>query len=132
MSPAKTRVTLLSPRTARIEFSETGKFPDDPSFFFMNRKDSIPWPDKKKEGATHTFRSEHLEIRVIEDGKPPSPENLLIRWKLGKRNGEWRPGDIDDQNLGASFSALDNCSLFWMFSSLDMRVHFMYRNDITC
>jgi glycosyl hydrolase family 31 len=107
------RVTLLSQRTARIEYSPTGDFSDSPSFFFINREKTIPWPRQTMNGNLIIYNSDNLEIHIRQDGRPPSPANMEVTWKIANQEEKCFPGEIDEKNLGASFSALDNCSHYF-------------------
>ncbi len=49
-----------------------------------------------------------VAIKVANDGQAPHPENLEIRWQRAGGQRAWRPGDLDEENLGAPFLALDN------------------------
>jgi hypothetical protein len=49
-----------------------------------------------------------VEVRVRPDGQPPHRANLEIHWTRQGRPRTWRPGDLDRENLGAPFLALDN------------------------
>jgi hypothetical protein len=103
------RITLLSPRTARIEVTESGRFIDGPSFFFINRpEETHPWPSVEREGPIATHCSEHFELTVDGEATLFSPQSLQIQWRWENRQGAWRPGDLDTENLGGPFSALDN------------------------
>ena len=37
------RISLLSPRSCRVELSPSGEFPAGPSFLLMQRGEPIPW-----------------------------------------------------------------------------------------
>ncbi|MBN1476072.1 hypothetical protein JXA47_04910 [Candidatus Sumerlaeota bacterium] len=104
------RITLLSPRSARVELSPSGEFLAGPSFFFMQRGEPLPWPHRERVGEWRVHRSEHLEIRVRDGARDLSADTLEVHWTLDERSGVWRPGDVDEANLGSSFSALDNCN----------------------
>ena len=49
-----------------------------------------------------------VTVRVDQDGKPPHAGNLQLDWTSRGKNRSWRPGDLDEENLGAAFLALDN------------------------
>jgi len=59
---------------------------------------------------THAARvcGGRVAIRAGGDGQPPHRDNLELRWSSGGRERLWRPGDLDRENLGAAFLALDN------------------------
>lgn len=49
-----------------------------------------------------------VAVHVEADGRAPHRENLEIRWTGRGGQRAWRPGDLDAENLGAAFLALDN------------------------
>ncbi|MCP4248648.1 MAG: hypothetical protein GY778_16505, partial [bacterium] len=49
-----------------------------------------------------------VRLRVRPDGRPPHRDNLELHWTSGGVDRSWRPGDLDHENLGAPFLALDN------------------------
>lgn len=49
-----------------------------------------------------------VQVRLSDDGRPLHRDSLTLSWACGGRQRAWRPGDVDRQNLGAAFLALDN------------------------
>ena len=106
------RITLLSSRSARIEFSKTDTFCDGPSFFFMNRGRSAFSKPAEEQNGKSIYRTDSLEIQVDDNASQVDEDSLTVHWDYNGKSGFWRPGDMDKQNLGASFSALDNCNRY--------------------
>ena len=107
------RVSVISPRLLRIEYSPTNQFEDRPSqtAWFRNH----PSPDFTTSIRTqihHGDRNKQLVLSTSEltlkftIGKPLSSETLSIQFKS---NGTiWHFGDKDPGNLGGTFRTLDN------------------------
>jgi hypothetical protein len=49
-----------------------------------------------------------VELQITPDGRPPHADNLRVRWRRKGAARTWQPGDLDHENLGAGFIALDN------------------------
>ncbi len=47
-----------------------------------------------------------IEVKV--DGEKPSTNNLGLHWEVRGQARSWKPGELDHENLGAPFLALDN------------------------
>ena len=91
-------------RVARILYAPEG-VPVGPTFAVREpRFETVAIPES---GRVELCRGA-VTVRVHPDGRPPHRDNLEIHWKSRARQRSWRPGDVDSENLGAPFLALDN------------------------
>ena len=106
------RVTVLTTRLLRIEYSPLGQFEDRPSqpFWFRNQ----PVPAYQDEIVSSTFQDEICEVLELETaalrlsitlGVPPSPGTLSIRIKSNDHT--WCYLDENQGNLKGTYRTLD-------------------------
>jgi alpha-glucosidase (family GH31 glycosyl hydrolase) len=107
------RISVLTTRLLRFEYSPTNKFEDRPSqaFWFRNH----PPPDflyQTTEGLIFNDRVEILKITTPDliinytMGQPLSPETLSIF--IQAKDHTWQYGDEDPSNLKGTYRTLDN------------------------
>jgi alpha-glucosidase (family GH31 glycosyl hydrolase) len=109
------RVTVLTPKLLRIEYSPDDQFEDRPSQAFWYRDHAVPEFTQKiiqiKKGRKKT---EILQITtqdlILEYSlqQTLSPETLSIH--INKIDHTWRFGDLDQGNLKGTFRTLDETS----------------------
>jgi alpha-glucosidase (family GH31 glycosyl hydrolase) len=107
----KVRFQALAPGLLRIEYSPKARFVDEASVAVVGRR-SLP-------GATVTTQENDgwlsistakISVRYKLDSGPFSAANLRITWKDSSGEHAWKPGDVDDQNLGGVPGQLDSMS----------------------
>jgi hypothetical protein len=102
--PWQIRIEQQDARTARVVFAPKGTLAG-PTFAVREpRFTPLPIPDS---GQVRVCGGQ-VTVTVQPDGQPPHRDNLNITWVSGGQERSWRPGDLDHENLGASFTALDN------------------------
>ncbi len=105
------RFQVLDANLIRMEYSPTGAFVDAQSVSVINRKH---WPQtpvqSRKVDGWLILTTEIFELRYKLDSGPFTNGNLRIQWKNGSGAHEWKPGDVDDRNLGGVPASLDNRS----------------------
>ena len=88
----KARFTIINQRCIRLEYSQSGKFIDNPSLFAANRNvDFKEFSIKNIDGKT-IIRTSRFALTYKPDGKPFSQENLEVYIQKGKRRVRWVPG----------------------------------------
>ena len=96
-----------------MEWAADGKFEDHASFTFLNRHMPVPvFHSKISFQGTHRTltldtASVHLVYQIGADGERFSAENLSIDLKNATEKTTWRPGMVDDGNLGGTTRTLD-------------------------
>lgn len=106
------RITILSPRVFRIEYSPNDRFEDRPSQVFWYRNHPVPrFTQKKFVESDNEDGIEALEISTSDLvlnytlGKKPSDETLSILIK--SINHTWNFGDSNPGNLKGTYRTLD-------------------------
>lgn len=111
VTAANVRFQALTPTLMRMEYSPTGRFVDEPSVAAINR-DS--WPDvpvtSKTEGDWLVVSTAKMTVRYKAGSGAFGPENVKITWTDKGKERSWKPGDVDDKNLGGVPASLDNRS----------------------
>ena len=103
----KARFTIINQRCIRLEYSQSGKFIDNPSLFAANRNvDFKEFSIKNIDGKT-IIRTSRFALTYKPDGKPFSQENLEVYIQKGKRRVRWVPGLKNKINLGGTLRTLD-------------------------
>lgn len=102
------RFTLLTPELIRLEYNASGRFEDQASLVFINRKLAVPRYSKKKTDKSLVIQTDRLTLRYKADGKPFHAGNLSVEWKddQGRKN-MWVPGTVDSLNLKGTLRTLD-------------------------
>lgn len=90
-----------------MEFSPSSTFAEGPSFFFRDRGAPRPWARVSERSEATVFESESFTLTVRDGASSLDAGALEVAWRWGGRAGQWRPGDMDTQNLGGPFSSLD-------------------------
>ena len=95
------RFQALTPTMIRMEYSPTGHFVDETSVAAINR-DS--WPEvavtSKTESEWLIVATPNMTLRYKTGSGPFSKNNLIIKWTDKGKERAWKPGDVDDKNLG--------------------------------
>jgi len=109
------RVSVITSRLLRVEYSPENGFEDHPSQAFWYRNQ--PTPDFTFTNGAGSRHNQHPDTLVIttpdlilnyQIGKSPSPESLSIQVK--SMNHTWRFGDENPGNLKGTYRTLDNRS----------------------
>ena len=79
----KYRITVLTDRLVRFEYSETGSFEDRPTEFAKNRKFGAPVIEKSEDEKTLVLRTKYFQIKYVKENnyvgtKLAPDENLLV------------------------------------------------------
>ncbi|RKD88287.1 glycoside hydrolase family 31 protein [Mangrovibacterium diazotrophicum] len=103
------RFTVLTPGLIRMEWSEAKQFEDRPSLVFINRKTEVPPFESDERGDVLRIKTSLLDL-TFEKGKGIfSRENLSIKFRNKKTEGEWYPGLGNKGNLQGTTRTLDAC-----------------------
>jgi alpha-glucosidase (family GH31 glycosyl hydrolase) len=103
----KARFTVISTDCIRMEYSENGKFIDEPSLFAANRNiDFNNFSVKNKDGKT-VIRTQRVTLAYKPNGKPFSAENLEAFFMRGRKRVKWTFALKNKNNLGGTLRTLD-------------------------
>ncbi len=102
------RFTVLTSRLVRMEWSEDGKFEDNATLTFVNRRMPVPEFKVSRSKSKIVIRTSDLTLTYKPDGKFTA-ENLKVEFLLGGKKVLWTPGVEDDQNLMGTTRTLDGC-----------------------
>ena len=106
----KARFTVITPECIRLEYSENGKFINEPSLFAANRKARFNhFVFIQAEGKT-IIKTARIKLIYKPNGKPFSPENLEIHVLKGEDVVRWTPGMKNKENLGGTLRTVDGMS----------------------
>lgn len=103
------RITLLTDRFFRFEWSSDGVFEDRQTLAVINRNAGVVKYSCKKNGDTIEIDTGKVVIKLNADGNKFSQENLCAVFKLNGREVVWHFGVEDDQNLKGTARTLDQC-----------------------
>jgi hypothetical protein len=101
------RFTILTPQLIRLEWSAGGRFEDQPSLVFINRRMPVPKFSREEKGGLLTVKTEKLTLRYRPGSGPLSPENLEISFSLNGTEVLWKPGMEEKGNLKGTARTLD-------------------------
>jgi hypothetical protein len=105
------RFQVLDPTLVRMEYIPAGVFVDAPSVSVINR-DHWPQTSAQSHVADGWFiiNTSVLELRYKLDSGPFDKDNLHLQWTDNSGWHEWKPGDLDGQNMGGVPGELGNRS----------------------
>jgi alpha-glucosidase len=101
------RITVLTSRLLRMEWSENGKFEDHASLVVLNRR--LPVPSFSIRTAKNRFilETDHLKLSYkLHSGKFDAT-NLEVSFMMNGKRVRWTPGTIGTQNLLGTTRTLD-------------------------
>src|ERR1700681_1790169 len=94
------RFQILSPTVIRMEYAPSGYFIDALSVAVMNRSWPIcPYTVHEKNGWVEIATNE-MWVRYKLDSGKFAADNLAVSWTDVDGAHAWKPGDVDDKNLG--------------------------------
>jgi len=106
----KARFTVITPECIRLEYSENGKFINEPSLFAANRKARFnKFTFIQVDGKT-IIKTSGIKLIYKPNGKPFSPENLEIHVLKGDEVVSWTPSMKNKENLGGTLRTVDGVS----------------------
>ncbi len=101
------RVTVLTSRLLRIEYSPDAVFEDRCTAAFWNRELPVPVFEHRSADGVLEIETEHLRLEYSGTGLPFTPRSL--RCEVRGTGTTWRYGDREwDHNLGGTIRTLDN------------------------
>lgn len=102
------RITVLTSRLLRLEWSPTREFDDRGSYAFPNRHARVPAFHVCADGDTTVMDTGELVLRYTPDDRPFHAGNLSVQLRSHPRT-RWVPGLEDTQNLGGARRTIDEC-----------------------
>ena len=103
------RLTLLTPRLIRLEWSETGVFEDRGTYAFPTRFAPVPSFTTRREGVLLRIETPALTIRYRPAPGPFTAETLSIAFDVAGERRTWVPGTPNPTNLRGTRRTLDLC-----------------------
>ncbi len=101
------RFVLLTERLLRLEWSATGEFEDRATLAVVHRALPPVRFTKKETAKGLSLHTGSFSLSYTDNGKPFSPANLQVSFKVKGQTVVWKPGLRDPQNLGATLRTLD-------------------------
>jgi hypothetical protein len=103
------RFTVLTPRMLRLEWVPGGRFEDNASLVFLNRRLSVPRFAVEHEDGWMIIRTDSLMLRYKEQSGRFTEHNLSITRGHGVKINPtvWHPGLKDSTNLRGTIRTLD-------------------------
>ncbi len=103
----KMRISFLTPRMIRFEWSEDGIFEDRETLAVLNRDLGKVKFTVRRDGETLLLDSGETRIFCKYDGNRFRKENLKVEFTLNQENVVWHPGDSEKENLQGTARTLD-------------------------
>ncbi|MDZ7261917.1 MAG: DUF4968 domain-containing protein, partial [candidate division KSB1 bacterium] len=88
----QTRFTVLTPRVIRLEWAEDGKFEDQASLVFVNRKLPVPEFNQKVKQGWLTIATSDLILKYKIGSGKFTDQNLQIEFTVDGMKKVWTPG----------------------------------------
>jgi hypothetical protein len=102
----RARFAALAEGVVRMEYSPSGRFENRASLRVSERPAPLPFESVEQDDITTCLTGGGISIRFIDDGNPFSSENLIVtRTEDGAQL--WKPGQVDEQNLGGVHQGMD-------------------------
>ncbi|MEK6571495.1 MAG: hypothetical protein AABZ61_09005, partial [Bacteroidota bacterium] len=101
------RFTVLTPQLIRMEWAEDGRFEDQASLVFINRRITVPPFKESSDGEWLITQTDKLVLKYSRNSGKFSPDNLQIEFDLNGRHVVWHPGLADTGNLRGTTRTLD-------------------------
>ena len=101
------RFTILTPQLIRMEWTKDGKFINNSTLVFINRKLPVPKFKKKSNGNWLTITTEKLILKYKINSGKFTEKNLSIEFILNDKLVVWHPGQEDTGNLKGTIRTLD-------------------------
>ncbi len=105
----RVRVTVLTPRLLRLEYSADRKFEDRGSMTVVNRRFPVPEFDVADSADGLVVDTGEVELTITDTRRMLTRATTTARIGSGRGAVRWRPGDRARGNLGGTTRTLDNC-----------------------
>ncbi|MGC8625450.1 MAG: TIM-barrel domain-containing protein [Phycisphaerae bacterium] len=103
------RFTVITPTLLRMEYSNTGAFINNRSYFAFHRNIKPPVFHSYRQGATLILKTADLTLRYTSGKHGFMAKNLSIKLHNGDHISTWHPGLKQTGNLGGTVRTLDGC-----------------------
>ena len=103
------RFTIITPTLLRLEYSRTGKFINNRSYFAFHRDIKPPVFHSRREGSKLILKTAALTLRYTSGRHGFTASNLSIQCHNGGKISLWHPGLKQTGNLGGTVRTLDGC-----------------------
>lgn len=110
------RFTVLTPGIIRMEWAPDGKFTDDASFIFVNRRVDVPEFTAKRSGRWLVITTDRMELRYKTGSGKFTADNLSVKsLRKASHRFEWKPGQEQKGNLKGTYRTLDRYDGDWEY-----------------
>lgn len=100
------RFTILTSCLIRMEWSDDGKFEDNASLCFVNRRTDVPEFKVKRSGNRVVIITDHLSLKY-RCGEEFSSDNPRVEFSMNGNKVRWMPSSRDTLNLKGTVRTLD-------------------------
>lgn len=108
INPSKdVRFTVLTSGIVRMEWNENGEFIDDASFVVINRNLPVPQFTSNISNDILTVETDKMVIKYKINSGKFTEENLSVKSAKNIYPFEWKPGDVQKNNLKGTYRTLD-------------------------
>src|SRR5271156_5082651 len=98
------RFTVITQNLVRMEYAEGAAFTDASTLFACDRNSRFDGATIERQGEGVSIDTGIISLSYTPDGKPFSAGNLSAKIRGG---GQWKPGMVDELNLGGTVRTLD-------------------------
>ena len=118
------RITVITDRLFRFEWSSNGEFEDHQTLAVINRNNGVVPFTKCEDDNTITLDTGKVKVTVQKDDCKFSQANLEAAFKLNGKTVIWHCGDDDPGNLKGTTRTLDQCDGDHFFMEADAAAPF--------
>jgi len=121
------RFSVLTDRLIRMEYSVSGTFEDDASFFAVNRYfEEVPFYNFSTQGEMITLQTNYITV-IYKGNQPFQEENLRIIYRLKDQSAVWFPGMVNNGSLHGTIRTLDGIN-----GATELNCSLQSRSDLFC
>jgi len=100
------QIAVLHPNLVRVACLPEGQKKVEPTFAVRDPERFRPVKVRATNGRVE-WKNACFRIHLHQDGSQFSGHNLSVEWVCDGQTRSWRPGELDHENLGGNFHALD-------------------------
>lgn len=120
------RVTFITSRLIRFEWSEDGIFEDRRTLAVFNRNcGKVDFTQKRCQDGHIELKTEYVTVKLADNGRKLTARNCEASFRLGTRKQTWHAGAADTGNLLGTTRTLDCCDGDIRFEGEEASKHFL-------
>ena len=104
------RFSCIDAHVVRLEYDPLGVFEDRPTSWIATRQKCEEWQSVEELESGLILSTGIIGLECTNSSNPFSSDTLAITFNLNGKNVNWRPGDIDPENLGGIPPSMDRVS----------------------